>query len=73
MTAGDPVRRGGNEGPLAPTDDPYYCQLRAFVDAVKAGTPPPVTGYDGLMGVSIGLAALESARTGTVVRPARQF
>ena len=68
---GDPPRRGGNEGPLAPTDDPYYRQLKAFLDAVKDGAPPPVTGYDGLMGVSIGLAALESARTGQVVAPAR--
>lgn len=70
---GDPPRRGGNEAPLVPTDDPYYRQLRAFVQAIQAGAPPPVSGFDGLMCVSIGLAALESARTGRVVKPARQF
>ncbi|MCB8932813.1 MAG: Gfo/Idh/MocA family oxidoreductase [Fimbriimonadaceae bacterium] len=68
---GDPPRRGGNEAPLTPTDDPYYRQLKGFLDAVRSGTPPPVSGYDGFMAVSLGLAALESARTGKVVVPAR--
>lgn len=61
------------EMPQAPTDDPYYKELRGFLNAVQNSTPPPVTGYDGLMAVSIAEAALESARTGRAVSPARQF
>lgn len=59
------------EAPLDPIDDPYFNQLKGFVDAVKNGTPPPVTGYDGLMALSIALAAVESAKTGNVVKPTR--
>lgn len=70
---GDPPRRGGNEGPLSGTDDPYYRQMKGFLDAVRTGTPPPVSGLDGLIAVSIALAAMESARTGQAVRPAREF
>lgn len=66
-------RSGAAEAPLAPHDDPYYRELKAFVDAVRTGNPPPVTAYDGVMALSIGLAALESARTGRAVTPARQF
>ena len=61
------------EAPLAPTDDPFYLELRAFVDAAQKKTAPPVTGHDGLMALSIGLAAWESARTGEIVKPAREF
>lgn len=70
------VAAGGkqlSEAPLAPLDDPYFKQLRGWLDAVKNGTPPPVSGYDGLMALSIADAALKSALTDQVVRPARQF
>jgi len=60
-----------NEAPLNPVDDPYYNQLHALVTAVKEGKEPPVTGFDGLMAVSIATAAIESAKTGKVVSPAR--
>lgn len=60
-----------NEAPLAPTDDPYYNQLSGFVAAVQGGKEPPVTGFDGLMAVSIATAAIESAQTGKIVSPAR--
>ncbi len=59
------------ETPLAPMDDPYYKELRAFVDAVRDKTAPPVTGEDGFMAVSIALAAIHSAKTGEVVVPER--
>jgi predicted dehydrogenase len=59
------------EAPLGPEDDPYYLQLRAFVDSVKNGTEPPVSGLDGLQAVAIACAALESAQTGKVVAPTR--
>lgn len=60
-----------NEAPLNPTDDPYYNQLTGFVTAIREGKEPPVTGFDGLMAVSIATAAIESAKTGEVVSPAR--
>jgi len=60
-----------NEGPLTGTDDPYYKQLRSFVDAVQKGVPPPVTALDGVMAVSIAQAAIESAKTGKLVVPQR--
>ncbi|MFQ3588021.1 MAG: Gfo/Idh/MocA family oxidoreductase [Fimbriimonadaceae bacterium] len=66
-------RSGGVESPLAAQDDPYYRELRAFLDAVRAGNPPPISPHDGAMALSIGLAALESARTGRAVTPARHF
>ncbi|HTQ11254.1 MAG TPA: Gfo/Idh/MocA family oxidoreductase, partial [Fimbriimonadaceae bacterium] len=61
------------EAPLAGTDDPYYSQLRTFVDAVTKSETPPVTGHDALMALAIALAARESAQTDKVVAPARQF
>lgn len=60
-----------SETNLGPFDDPYYLELRGFLDAVKNGTEPPVTIHDGLMALSIGLAAYESAKTGKVVAPTR--
>lgn len=60
-----------NEGPMAPLDDPYYKQLRGFVEALQKGTPPPVSALDGVMAVSIALAAIESTKTGKVVIPQR--
>ncbi|MBI1757540.1 MAG: Gfo/Idh/MocA family oxidoreductase [Fimbriimonas ginsengisoli] len=60
-----------SEAPLSSTDDPYYRQIRAFIDTVQAGTTPPVSGWDGAMAVSIALAALESAKTGQTVAPKR--
>lgn len=59
------------EGPLAPTDDPYYGELRDFVDCIVNDSAPPVTAYDGFMALSIALAAVESAKTGKVAKPAR--
>lgn len=60
-----------SEAPLNSMDDPYYNQLKGFVDAIQEGKEPPITGFDGLMAVSIATAAIESAKTGKVVAPAR--
>lgn len=57
--------------PLTEQDDPYYRELSAFLASVKEGTEPPVPGYEGLMALNLSLAALESAETGKVVRPAK--
>jgi UDP-N-acetylglucosamine 3-dehydrogenase len=67
-TAGD-IR--ATETPLHGLDDPYYLELRSFIDSIQTSTPPPVTGYDGFMAVSIAMAALESAQTDRVVAPTR--
>jgi predicted dehydrogenase len=61
------------ESPMGPTDDPYYKQLRHFLDAVIHGTKTNVIALDGLMAVSISTAAIESAKTNRVVSPARHF
>lgn len=61
----------GQEAPLAPADDPYYQELRGFLDAVKDGTEVPVSAYEGFMALSIALAAVESSETDRAVRPAR--
>lgn len=70
------VRISTSEGgllqhPTATGDDPYYLQLDSFIQCVKNSTPVPVTAQDGAMALSIALAAVESARTGQVVVPAR--
>ena len=59
------------DGAISATDDPYYKELRGFLDAVTGGTEVPVTPLDGAMAVSIALAAVESAKTGKVVAPAK--
>jgi UDP-N-acetylglucosamine 3-dehydrogenase len=58
---------GGPESPLSAEDDPYYQELRAFVDALDAKAPMPVTVYDAREAVRIALAALESIETGRPV------
>ena len=46
----------------------YTGELAAFVDAVRTGTPPPVTGEDARAALAIALAAAESVHTGNSVR-----
>jgi myo-inositol 2-dehydrogenase/D-chiro-inositol 1-dehydrogenase len=46
----------------------YLREMRAFVDAVREGTPVPVGGQDGLMAVVIGLAAAKSVRENRPVK-----
>jgi predicted dehydrogenase len=65
-----PGSSSSNESPWNEKDDPYYLELKAFLDAVADGTPPPVTMEDGLKALAIALAAIESAKTGEVVKPA---
>jgi predicted dehydrogenase len=60
-----------SEAPLLPDDDPYFGELRDFVSAIRQDTEPPITGRDGWMALSIALAAVESAKAGKPVAPAR--
>ncbi len=52
------------ESPTAPEDDPYYLELKHFLECVEQGRQPDVSAYDGMMAVKIGLAAIESVRMG---------
>jgi myo-inositol 2-dehydrogenase/D-chiro-inositol 1-dehydrogenase len=46
----------------------YLREMQAFVEAVQAHKPVPVTGNDGLMAVVIGLAAAKSVRENRPVK-----
>jgi UDP-N-acetylglucosamine 3-dehydrogenase len=59
------------ESPLFPHDDPYYCEIKAFLNALKDGTPLPVSPEDGLIAVAIAETAIESARTGKPMKVPR--
>jgi predicted dehydrogenase len=61
------------ENPLGELDDPYYKEIRAFLDSVKDGTPPPVTGLDGVKALAISLAAIQSVEEDRTVTPASAF
>jgi len=55
--------------PTSPlTEDPYFTQIKHFYDVLTAGVAPRVTAEDGLAAVQIGLAAIESVRTGRPVQ-----
>jgi len=54
--------------PLSPlAEDPYTAEIRHFYDAVVNDKPFSVSPADALLGVQIGLAAIESARNGQAV------
>ncbi|MBC8142597.1 MAG: Gfo/Idh/MocA family oxidoreductase [Armatimonadetes bacterium] len=53
--------------PLAPSDDPYFRQVRAFADAVRGVAPVAVSPADARSAVAVALAAIESAYTGNAV------
>ncbi len=57
------------EAPLAGDDDPYFRQLRGFLDAVRDHAELPVRAEDGFAAVAIAEAAIESCRTGTPTIP----
>lgn len=56
---------------MAPPDDPYYRELREFLDAVAAGQPAPIGVEEGFHALAISIAAHESATTGQPTVPAR--
>lgn len=63
----------GAGGTLLPAMDfaesPFLTELREFAAAFAGGPTPRVTAADGLAALDIGLAAVESARTGRAVSP----
>lgn len=52
---------------FALSDDPYYAELRGFLDAVQNNTPVPVSPEEGMKAVAIAFAAIESAKTGNAI------
>jgi predicted dehydrogenase len=48
-------------------EPPVQAELRGFVQAITAGTPPPVTGAEGRRAVAVAVAAYQSAREGRPV------
>ena len=46
----------------------YQAEVSAFVQALRAGTEPPVGGHDGRMAVVLGLAAKRSLELGRPVQ-----
>lgn len=55
------------ENNYAPSDDPYFKQLRAFVDAAAGRSKPAVTAEEGMAAVRLACAAIESSKTGSLV------
>ena len=53
------------ESPLA--EDPYYTELRHFIDVMKGQVEPRVTAEDAKEVLRVALAALESAKTGRAI------
>ncbi|MBN8620858.1 MAG: gfo/Idh/MocA family oxidoreductase, partial [Anaerolineae bacterium] len=49
-------------------EDPYTTEIKHFYDVLVHGVEPRVTAADGLAALEIGLAAIESARSGRRVR-----
>ncbi|MCC2685738.1 MAG: dehydrogenase [Paenibacillaceae bacterium] len=49
--------------------DRNFRMVRDFVEAVRDGTPVPITGEDGFKAASVALAAFESVRTRRPVKP----
>jgi predicted dehydrogenase len=61
------VAVGRHEQHMLPHSPTLVATLRAFVTALEAGTPMPVTGWDGQRAVAIADACYESAATGKAV------
>ncbi|MFN4032306.1 MAG: Gfo/Idh/MocA family protein [Fimbriimonadales bacterium] len=67
-TRSDEGAGGGVQVPESPAaQNPYYLELRHFVDCVQNGQTPEITVEDGYNAVRLALAAIESAQTGRVI------
>jgi myo-inositol 2-dehydrogenase/D-chiro-inositol 1-dehydrogenase len=52
---------------IDPAEDPYYAELREFVDAIQGGPMPRVSAADGVAAVALANAARRSLETGQPV------
>ncbi len=55
------------ESPMYPSDDPYFQEIAAFVNALETGAVPPITLQEARESARLALAAIESIETGKVV------
>ncbi len=55
------------DSPLAPEDDPYYLELKHFLERLETGGSFRVTPQDGLEALRLALAAIHSVKTGQPV------
>lgn len=63
-----PIDFGSEEGRLAPARlGAYVAEVQAFVDCIREGKEPPVTGEDGRASVELALAAYKSLQEGSLV------
>ncbi len=53
--------------PLAPSDDPYFCEIESFAASVRTGAPLFVTPAEAHAAVAVACAARESLQTGRAV------
>ena len=55
--------------PESPTgENPYYLELEHFIECIETGRKPMISPEDGMRAVEISLAALESIKTGKLVK-----
>lgn len=54
---------------LASEDDPYYRELRGFLDAVREDKPVPIDPKEAAQAVAVAEAAIRSAQTGQAANP----
>lgn len=67
-STGTVLGMGRVDGHFMPDDDPFFGQMKAFVDAIRGDAPLAVSLADGVSALQVAEAALESAKTGTRVR-----
>jgi UDP-N-acetylglucosamine 3-dehydrogenase len=58
---------GSTEQPNSPDNDPFFLQMRAFIDSARDGKPVEVGVDEAYAALEVAVAALESAKTGKMV------
>ncbi len=62
------VGKGWTHPQLDSEEEPHKCLIQDFIKCVTSGTPPPVSGSDGMRVQEVVAAAYESCRTGGMIR-----
>lgn len=69
LNAGNGGKQGGVQVPSSPTiHDPYYDEVKHFIECIREGSEPLVSMADACRAVEIALACEASAQTGQPVR-----
>ncbi|RYG46118.1 Gfo/Idh/MocA family oxidoreductase [bacterium] len=67
LREGVALRQSGTPVRTSRPDDPFYRELRSFLEAVRNDTPVPVSAKEAIAALKVSLAAIESDRTGEKV------